>query len=147
MKKRQSLVLLAMLALGSTAFAVPDVPLTFKPFDLWLDTGTNELVAYQIEITYDAQAIRIVGLEGGNTPAFVKAPYYDRKGLQGGRIIVAAFTTKDEGLPTGRMRIARIHVAVSGEAAQPKAELMTAAGKDGSRMKVKAWLEPTKKGE
>jgi len=91
----------------------------FVPVDVYVDTGTKNLAAYQLEVI--AKDSKIVGLEGGEPAAFKNAPYYDPAALQaggggeggGGKIIVAAFSTA-ENLPNGLTRVARLHLMVNG---------------------------------
>jgi hypothetical protein len=111
--------------------------LRFLPVDILLDTGNKPLGAYQLEIR--ARNATFVGLEGGDPASFKNAPYYDPAALQAGaaggggmgggaaegRIIVAAFSTDDvQKLPTGASRVARLHLAVAGAAAD-KPDLTT----------------------
>lgn len=78
--------------------------------DVWVDAGVHTLGAWQFEFAITGNA-RIVSLEGGDHAAFAAAPYYDPAALQKGRIVVAAFST-DAALPTGRTRVARLHLLV-----------------------------------
>jgi hypothetical protein len=105
---------LVLLLLSSTVQAEPEKPVTFDATDVWIDSGTESLAAYQVEIRYDATVAGIVGVEGGETAAFNSAPFYDPAGMEGGHIIVAAFTADDANAPTGRVRVARIHWRTEG---------------------------------
>ncbi|MBN1674548.1 MAG: hypothetical protein JXR37_26100 [Kiritimatiellae bacterium] len=120
--------------------------LTFRPFDLWVDAGGEQLAAYQVELAYDKAQVRIVGLEGGEG-VYKNPPYFDRAGFEGGRIVVAAFTTSPD-TPKGKVRVARIHLAVHG-AADPKINmrLVTAAKPGGERIAPAIDLKPVRKGE
>ena len=128
MNTRCALVIIVALALN--ARAAPAV--RFVPVDVWFDTGEQSLAAYQIEVRYDATRVDIVGLEGGEHPAFTKAPYYDPRGLTGGRIVVAAFSTAKD-LPAGRVRLARIHLRVAGDEAPSLQGKLLTAGSTGAR--------------
>lgn len=90
-------------------------PVAFVPLHIYVDSGDQPLAAYQFELTAIRGDVRIVGVEGGEHPAFQPAPYYDSKALAEDRIIIAAFST-DADLPTGRSRIATVHLQVRGEA-------------------------------
>ncbi len=88
----------------------------FVAIDIYIDSGNTPLAAYQFEFT--ARGTKLVGVEGGEHAAFADAPYYDPAALadngnprQGERIIVAAFSTEHD-LPTGRIRVARLHLQV-----------------------------------
>lgn len=93
----------------------------FAPLHIYLDSGNKSLAAYQFELKAAAGQIKIVGVEGGQHEAFKDAPYYDPAALANDRIIIAAFNTGSE-LPTGRTRIATIHLQIIGEA-EPDYEL------------------------
>jgi hypothetical protein len=105
-------------------------PPTFRAYDLIIDSRTERLAAYQVEFTYPAGMVKIVGLEGGEG-VYASAPYYDRKGFEGGHIIIAAFTTKHDQAPTGATRVARIHLAVSAGVEPELAVRLVTAAKPG----------------
>ena len=90
----------------------------FVALDLIIDSGQKPLAAYQIELnaaTVQGVVAKIVGIEGGEKAPFTTPPYYDPAALQGGRVILAAFSTAEaENLPQGRFRIARVHMQVTG---------------------------------
>ena len=103
-----------------------------------MDTGDRPLAAYQIEIIGDSRKAKIVGVEGGENAAFKAAPFYDPAALQGGRIIIAAFTLEDRP-PAGRLRVARIHIQETG-AVNYTPKLIAAAGPGSKRMNAKIEL-------
>jgi hypothetical protein len=91
------------------AAAEPDAePIRFRPVHVYVDPAGTPLAAYQVEIVADGDAI-IVGVEGGEHPAFFAPPYYDPAALAGGRIIIAAFDTGSD-LPAQRTRVATLHL-------------------------------------
>ena len=99
----------------------------FAPLHIFLDSGSSSLAAYQFELKATAGQIKIVGVEGGRHEAFKEAPYYDPAAPAKDRIIIAAFSTGGD-LPTGRTRIATIHLQIIGDA-EPGYELkLTVAG-------------------
>jgi hypothetical protein len=83
----------------------------FRPVAVYVDTGSAPLAAYQVEVTVGTAepTAKIVGVEGGEAAAFRPAPYYDPAALQGGRIVIAAFTT-DTTPPHGHVRVATLHL-------------------------------------
>jgi hypothetical protein len=82
--------------------AASDVAVRFLTVDIFVDTKDKPLAAYQIEFSATNTVAKIVGIEGGEHPAFRDAPYYDPKALQQERVILAAFSTEpDNRLPTG----------------------------------------------
>ncbi|MBM4029554.1 MAG: hypothetical protein FJ280_29770 [Planctomycetes bacterium] len=85
--------------------------------------------------------VKIVGVEGGAHPAFREAPYYDPAALMNDRIIIAAFHTGKD-LPSGRTRIATIHLQVPADA-EPRYELKltVAADANGGNLPAKLNLE------
>ena len=93
----------------------------FAPMHIYLDSGDRPLAAYQFELKARTGQIKIVGVEGGEPPAFHEAPYYDPAALMHDRIIIAAFNTGTD-LPHGRTRIATIHLEILGDS-EPQYEL------------------------
>ena len=85
----------------------------FSHVDVFLDTAGQSLAAYQCEITATAGDVTLVGIEGGEHPAFRQPPYYDPKALGQKRIILGAFNTGAD-LPRGRTRVARLLVQIRG---------------------------------
>jgi len=110
----------------------------FEAVDIYVDSGDRPLAAYQFELTAKKGKIAIVGIEGGDHPAFKEPPYYDPAALQNDRIIIAAFSTRPD-LPKNRIRVARIHVEVTGEV-EPEyvVTLTVAASAQGERIPATA---------
>ena len=135
------LLALAMFLPGRLApVLVGDAPLaseaqdTFRAFDLFVDAGSKRLAAYQLEFKSSNGSIQIVGVEGGESPAFAAAPFYDPAAMQGDRVVIGAFATQPT-LPTGKTRVARVHVMIpAGAAPILRAELQTAGTPDGSKI-------------
>ncbi len=113
----------------------------FTQLDIYIDCGNKMLAAYQFELKATAGQIKIVGVEGGQHPAFKEPPYYDPAALAKDRIIIAAFNTGKD-LPTGRTRIATIHLQIIGSA-QPeyKLELTVSADADGKEIPANITFE------
>jgi hypothetical protein len=107
---------------------IPEQETRFVAVDLYADTGGRPLVAWQIELDCNA---RIVGVEGSGE----KPPYYDPAALQGGRIILASFTTEPNP-PAGRVLVARVHLQETGKT-DYTAKLMAAASPGGARIEPK----------
>jgi hypothetical protein len=86
--------------------------------DVFVDSGATALGAYQFEYVGagDDVEVKLVGVEGGEAAPFAAAPHYDPKALAGGRVIVGAFSTA-RGLPSGRTRVARLHLVIEGAGA------------------------------
>jgi hypothetical protein len=121
------------------ATIVASAQMRFVAMDLVIDPQGEPLAAYQVEITA-MNGAKIVGVEGGEHPEFRKAPYYDPKGIQHERLIVAAFSTADAGkLPNTPTRVLTIHIECEGE---PKLEtnLKVAANARGQKIIAKAVL-------
>jgi len=88
---------------GSPAHAVrfnAEPAVRFAPLHIYLDCGSQSLGAYQFELKAASGRVKIVGVEGGQHPAFAEAPYYDPAALANDRIIVAAFSTVTPSLNT-----------------------------------------------
>lgn len=112
----------------------------FTTVDIVIDAGDAPLAAYQIEFKATTAGVTIVGIEGGEHPAFSEPPYYDPKAIQQERIILASFNTADASeLPTGKTRVATIHLQVSGDTPpQYTIDLAVAADADGKRIEQAA---------
>src|SRR5215213_3105646 len=107
------------------ATAVASAQTRFVAMDLIIDPQGESLAAYQVEIRASA-GTKIVGVEGGEHPEFRKAPYYDAKGIQQDRLIIAAFSTADATkLPNRPTRAVTIHLQCEGE---PKLETILKVG-------------------
>lgn len=101
----------AALAPGASRQAARSVEPRFAVYDLYIETASAPLAAWQVELVDRAGAVMIVGLEGGEAGAFHSPPHYDPAALMTGRIILAAFSTAAaEALPVGRTRIASLHL-------------------------------------
>jgi hypothetical protein len=122
------------------ASKVIDAKVRFAPVRIYLDSGEHPLAAYQFELKATKGQIKIVGVEGGAHAAFKDAPYYDPAALMQDRIIIAAFNTGQD-LPTGRTRIATIHLQITGDA-EPECELelTVAADDEGESIPVESHL-------
>ena len=113
----------------------------FTHVDVFIDSSAKSLAAYQFELAVERGMAEIVGLEGGESKAFSEPPYYDPAALHGKRIIVAAFNVGKD-LPTGRTRVARLHMQISGsEKPQYAVKLVEACGPDGAKIAETAGTE------
>ncbi len=133
-----------LVILLSVAMIVPAVArqddeeaVRFAPLHVYIDSGDDALAAYQFELKIVAGDVTIVGVEGGEHEAFSAPAYYDPAALSKDRIIIAAFSTADE-LPTGKTRVATIHLQITG-GAEPeyKLKLAVAGDKDGDEISAK----------
>lgn len=132
------------------AAPVEAAPQRFETLDIYIDSGTAALAAYQVEIRAAGGHAQLVGVEGGNAAAggtggaYSHPPYYDPKALHGDqlsdRIIIAALGDP-QSLPTGRTRVARLHIAVRGEA-EYQVTLQAAGSTDGQRISAQAEVKP-----
>ena len=104
---------------GSPAPRDDDEAGRFLAVPVHVDVRDGRLAAYQFELRERDDRMRVVGVENGEHAAFAKAPYFDRQAVEAGtadRIIVAAFSTNAEDeLPTGRTRVATVHVHLASE--------------------------------
>jgi hypothetical protein len=117
-------------------------PVRFGAVEVYVDPGQAPLAAYQFEVTARTGDVTLVGLEGGDHPAFKSAPYYDTRALLRDKVIVAAFSTAAD-LPRGRTRVATLMVQITGDA-EPAydARLVVAASADGKPIPAKVTLTP-----
>lgn len=111
----------------------------FVAVDVYLEAGEKKLAAWQVEVATGDRAT-IVGVEGGEPAAYREPPTFDPEALQGGKIILAAFTTKEA--PSGRVRVARLHLMESEKAAL-EGKVVAAAAPGGARFEAKVTLERT----
>jgi hypothetical protein len=82
----------------------------FGAVDIYVDSGSTPLAAYQLECAATNGVAKIVGVEGGEPTAFRQPPFYDPKAMQHERVILASFSTAPAAdLPVGKARVATIH--------------------------------------
>jgi hypothetical protein len=114
------------------ARAVPqENEMLFEAIDVVVDTGPHALAAYQFELVDPAGTASIVGVEGGEHPAFQEPPYYDPAALRKNRIILAAFHLGPDG-PAGSCCVATLHLIVPAKKAPNyRIVLQAAADPDG----------------
>lgn len=112
---------------------VDEKSVRFEAVDIFVDSADQSLAAWQLELMSPTQDVEIVGIEGGDHPAFQNPPYYDPRAMKNNRVILGAFQVDQEnGLPTGRHRVARVHVQVKGIGDRVwMGELTTAADAEG----------------
>lgn len=153
-----TLAILALAALGFVASApqpegfdlgnvlddlrAPVAATEFIAVDVYVDAGADELAAWQVEYSgVSARGdVKLVGVEGGESPAFSPAPHYDPAALAGGRVIIAAYST-GAGLPRGETRIARLHLAApAGAEIAHTVNLIAAGNRVGHRLKASVRL-------
>jgi hypothetical protein len=113
--------LFALLAFSPTGclFAQSDVTnattVRFLAVDIVVDSDAKPLAAYQLEFSVTNGAAKIVGIEGGKHPAFREPPHYDPKAMQQARVVIAAFSSEPQNnLPSGKTRVATIHLQIRG---------------------------------
>ena len=146
---------LVLLTLGSLALpgfaqesAPKPEPVRFRTVDIFVDSTNQPLAAYQIEFAAPAGA-KIVGIEGGEHAAFKEAPFYDPKAMQHERVIIGAFSTAAvDKLPTGKTRVATIHLqTTSQQTAQLEVQVKAAATVGGEKIAVHANAEEKQRNE
>jgi hypothetical protein len=109
-------------------------PDRFAAWDLFIETDLP-LAAYQIELLDETGQTKMTGVEGNASLPFGNPPYYDRKAAVADRVILADFSTaKTDGLPSGRIRIATIHVLHGAKPPQWRVRLMAAATAGGQEI-------------
>ena len=133
MKRLVAALFVIAISLASSPVRADEV--SFYPLYVYVDSGDRRLSVYQFELLYDAEAITIVGIEGGTAP-FDEAPYYDPAGMDEGRIVIGSFTT-DEDPPRGRVLVAVLHVMQERtERRERGARLVLTAGPDGEKFEA-----------
>lgn len=108
----------------------------FEAIDVFIDSGDQPLAAWQLELSCHTKDVEIVGIEGGEHPAFKEPPFCDPRAMNNNRVILGAFSTdSDEQLPSGRSRVARVHVQITGPGERLwYTELTTAASSNGRKI-------------
>ena len=105
----------------------------FMPVEVFL-TSPEPVAAWQFELKDRNASMKVVGVENGGSDVFQRAPYYDREAVTRGdahRIVVADYSLAEEsGLPSGRVRVATLHLMLDGEA-DFELNLVTATTADG----------------
>jgi hypothetical protein len=139
------IILFVLIASSSTLAGSPEEEckgkISFSTADVYVDSNNDELAAYQIDIKYDKEKIKIVGLEGG-TGGFNKPPFYDQAGLEGGHIILAAFVSDDKQAKKGSSSVARLHLQTTGcPPFELKTEPVAAAKPGGKSIPVKVKID------
>src|SRR5436190_830885 len=89
----------------------------FCAVDIFIDSKSAPLAAWQLEFAATNGVAKIVGIEGGDAEPFRNPPFYDPKAMQQDRVIIAAFSTEAPAkLPAGKTRVATIHLQIIGSA-------------------------------
>lgn len=114
----------------------------FAAIDVFVDSGTKPLAAYQFELASQTEGVEIVGIEGGSHAAFSNPPYYDPRAMKNNRVILAAYHTGKD-LPSGRSRVARVHVQVRGPGSHEYRTALTASATlDGEHIPAEISITP-----
>ncbi len=108
----------------------------FCAVDIFVDSGSTPLAAYQLRFAGTNAVARIVGIEGGEHPAFRQAPFYDPKAIQNELAVIASFSTAPAAeLPKGKTRVATIHLQTTGTRPPGfELKLQTAADPQGNKI-------------
>ena len=89
----------------------------FAAVEIYLHSS-EPVAAWQFSLNEKNGLMKVVGVENGESAAFARTPYYDREAIRLGsadKVIVADFSLADENrLPSGRTRIATIHLMLTG---------------------------------
>jgi hypothetical protein len=126
---------------GAQDVKAPDEASRFAAVDVFIDSKNRPLAAYQFVFAVERGDAKIVGVEGGAHPAFRTPPYHDPDALSKGRIVIAAFNTGKD-LPTGRTRVATLHLLVRGDRDPDYVvRVQTAATPDGGIISARASTE------
>ncbi len=130
-----------------TGFADDSNRVTFPDLETDTTNGIEKslfaepVAAWQFEFDEQNGSMAVVGVENGSSNAFSEAPYFDREAVQLGRadrIIVADYSLEPkESLPVGRIRLATIHVRLSGDdSPEFQLSLIAAASADGKPVRA-----------
>lgn len=119
----------------------------FEAVDVFVDSGARPLAAYQLTFRATRGDVKIVGIEGGEHSAFKEAPFYDPAAIQKEHAVLAAFNTAAlDQLPTGRTRVATVHVQIRGtDAPRFVAKFETAATHNGTAITARTSFQERSK--
>ena len=141
--RRISATILLLLVLLASVSGQP-VPSSgtprFQAVDIYVDSRNAPLAAYQLEFSVKSGNGTVVGVEGGEHSAFKEAPYHDPKAIQQERVIIAAFNTgATSQLPSGKTRVATIHLRINDNGSlRLEIKNTTAATANGKRFTAEA---------
>ena len=133
-------IALVTISAGPRETAAQAGDVRFATVEVLIDSGAEPLAAWQLEWSDPSGRASLVGIEGGEHRAFVEPARYDPRALAGGRVVLAAFSLSDD-LPSGRTRVARLHLEVRG--ADPllgECRLVAAAGAEGRELEARVAL-------
>ncbi len=120
----------------------------FCVVDIYVHSRTTPLAAYQLQFAVTNGAAKIIGIEGGEHPAFREPPFYDPKAMQHERVIIAAFNTGSaDQLPSGKTRVATIHLQISASEPGPlqcELKLQAVGNAEGVRINAAASFQERK---
>ena len=136
------MIRLALAALVLLGAASQDGGSSFVSYDVYIDPGDAKLAAWQIEIVPGPGA-KVVGIGNGDGAFQAEPPYHDPRALQGGRIVVAAFTLEE--VKPGRIRVATLEMYESGKGKVDYASKVMAAAAPGA-VKIDVKIELVRKG-
>ena len=121
---------------------------SFRAVDIFVKSKGQPLAAYQVQVAFLGLKTKISGIEGGSHPAFKKPPLYDPKAMQKEQVIIAAYNTAPaEELPKGKVRVATIHLHITGSKTPELTFKLVAAGTvDGEKITPTVVLEWKKQG-
>ena len=125
--------------LWAVSVSVSALGAEFAVFDVFVDAGEEKLAAYQLKISDERAAVKILSVEGGEHASFAEAPKFDSKAIQRDVIKMAAFSLDAaEKLPSGKVRVASLHVEIGpGLTPEWKATMEAAAGPKGKKISAK----------
>src|SRR4051812_6809037 len=106
----RTLLIFLFCVLAARVFAqqpvVEEPRVRFRAVDVYIDSKTAPLAAYQADFTVTNGVAKIVGIEGGDPAAFREAPFYDPQAMQHERVVIGAFSTDAAAaLPSGKTRV------------------------------------------
>jgi len=115
----------------------------FCAVDIFVDSGSTPLAAYQLRFGVTNGFAKIVGIEGGEHAAFRKPPFYDPKAIQNEVAIIASFSTLAPAeLPFGKTKVATIHLQTTGtRPPEYELKLQTAGNAEGKKIECQVIIE------
>ena len=133
---RHLFIIVALVAF-STVAAGDDTQPRFTTIAVCIDSDSEPLAAWQIELTPENGGAEIVGIEGGDEP-FGAPPHYDARAFRTGRVVLASFTT-DPRPRRGVQHVATVHAMQTATNVTYSTILEAAGNEKGTRIVAQVW--------
>lgn len=135
------------IAFACLSMLAPSAAAEFAVYDVFLEPHGEPMAAYQLKISDQNSAVKILSVEGGEHKSYQNPPFFDPKAIQQNVIKLAAFATDPaDALPKRKTRVAALHVEINDDL-KPRlvVAIEAAARPGGSRIFIEATLSKREK--